>query len=259
MNTKEFIWPEGEEIIYVRPPKEEYNGKLDYFYSPELFPEIQSLKDNWKIIRDEIIDYEKRFGDLSGSNSLNAAKVKGGKWTLIYLKSFKREFNENKASFPKTAKVIDSIPNIVFSAISKLPGNTHILPHYGDTNGIVRGHLALIVPASPPLLTLKVGDEEKGWEEGELLCFVNVQKHEVWNHTDQNRYVIMFDFVPKILEHRTLEICSKGLGSQTYNLFYNKFKFYRLFPEKFHQMNIWVFTQIWKMYLLLKSNRKFKN
>lgn len=253
MNSTEYIWPEGEKLVYVRPPVEEYNGNLDYFYSSDLFPELKPIKENWKQIRDEIIEYEHKYGNIAGQDSLNAAEVKGEPWTLIYLKSFSREYHKNKKKFPVTAAAFDSVPSIVFAGISILPPNTHILPHYGDTNGIIRAHLALIVPAPYPTIAIKVGDEETGWTEGEILCFVNVQKHEVWNKSDQRRYVIMFDFVPKVLSHRTLEICSKGLGSQSYNYFYKKFAWYRKLPVKFHELNIWAFTQIWKTYIVLNK------
>lgn len=255
MNTKEFVWPEGEELVFIRPPIEEYNGKLDNYYSPHLFPEIQKIKENWKIIRDEILSYEKSNGNLTGTSVKSGAGVYGGEWTVKYLKSFMLEYKGNKKLFPKTSEIIDSIPNIVFSAVSILNPNSHILPHYGDTNGIVRGHVGLVIPAPTPTIAMKVGDEIRGWEEGELLCFINVQKHEVWNKTDQRRYILMFDFVPKVLEHRKLEICSKGLGSQSFNYLFTRIGLLKYTPIWFHNILAAIFTQIWKVYLIIFSKK----
>jgi ornithine lipid ester-linked acyl 2-hydroxylase len=249
MEQLSYTWPEAEELVYLRPPKEEYNGKLSYFYSPSCFPELKVLKKHWKQIRDEIIEYEKNQGELNGMSSLNPAGVIGGNWTLIYLKSFNRIFKNNRKKFPITTKILDQIPNCVLSSISVLPANVEISPHYGDTNGIVRVHLGLIVPEKYPIIGMKVGNEEKGWEEGELLCFINVQKHNVWNKSSKRRYVIMLDIVPEPLIFRKDEICVKGLGSQTFNFFYNKFKLFRALPSFIHDISVVLFTSIWKIYL----------
>lgn len=257
MNTKEYKWPIGEKLVYVRPPVEEYQGNLDYFYSPDLFPELQPLKDNWKAIRDEVLDFEKQNGELKEMSAYSPANVYGGKWTLIYLMSFLRKFHKNRFRFPITTSVIEKIPNAVFSAISVLPPGTEIAPHYGDTNGIVRCHLALVVPEPYPTIAIRVGDEEHGWQEGELICFINVQRHSVWNRSNKRRYVIMIDIIPKILENRTMEICSKGLGSQSFIVFYNTFKIVRILPSFMHNWMCSLFTLIWRLYLPFQRNFKF--
>lgn len=190
-------------------------------------------------------------------SSVNPANVYGGNWTLIYLMSFLRKFHKNRERFPFTTSIIDQIPNAVFAAVSVLPPNTEIAPHYGDTNGIVRSHLALVIPAEYPTCAIKVGEEEMGWKEGELICFINVQKHTVWNKSPHRRYVLMIDFIPKPLQHRFMEISSKGLGSQSFIFFYKKFPFIQKLPEFIHNMMIAAFTLIWRIYLPFQRRVKF--
>ena len=259
MSNNKYFWPEGEEIIFVRPPVEEYHGKLSYYYSPDSFPELEPLKKNWRGIRDEVLAIEKEDGGmLTGMNSLSPAKVEGeGKWSLIYLVSFRWMFHKNRKKFPFTTSVIDQIPNCVFAGISILPPHTEIKPHYGDTNAIVRTHLSLVVPEPYPTIGIRVGDEERGWEEGELLCFINVQKHNVWNNSDKRRYVLMFDFIPKDLEHRTTEICTKALGSQSFIFFYKRFAFVRLLPVFTHDFICSLFALIWRIYLPIQKKFSF--
>lgn len=256
MPSSKYIWPQNEKLVYLRPPKEEYHGGLDFFYSDSCFPELGILKDNWTLIRNEIIDFEKKNGSLSGMNSINPANVYGGSWTLIYLMSFLRKFHKNRNRFPITTSILDQIPNVVFAGISILPPKTEIAPHYGDTNGIVRLHLGLVVPEPYPTIAIRVGNEEMGWQEGKLLCFINVQKHQVWNRSDKKRYVLMVDIVPEPLKGRMYEISSKGLGSQTYNYFYKKSSFFRSLPTAVHEVLIILFTYIWKIYLPIQ--RKIK-
>jgi hypothetical protein len=257
MSTKQFIWPKAEELIFVRPPKEEYHGNLDSFYEPELFPELAPLKDNWKEIRNEIVEFEKRNGALSGMSSVNPASAYGGNWTLIYLMSFSRKNHKNRSDFPFICSIIDKIPNIVFAAVSVLPPHTELAPHFGDTNGIVRSHLGLIIPAEYPTIAIRVGEEERGWKEGELLCFINVQKHSVWNRSAERRYVLMIDFVPKILENRQEEICAKGLGSQSFIYLYKNISLVRKLPNFVYPFMCWVATLIWRIYLPFQRRLKF--
>ncbi len=258
MADSQYSWPQGEEIIYVRPPVEEYHGKLNSYYSPDSFPELEPLKQNWKAIRDEILAIEKRDGVLTGMNSLSPAKVEGeGSWSLIYLMSFKWMFHKNIERFPITWSVIEQIPNCVFAAVSILPPNTEIKPHYGDTNGIVRAHLALVVPEPYPTIGIHVNGEERGWKEGEIMCFINVQKHHVWNRCDKRRYVLMFDFVPKPLLDRTTEICSDALGSQSLIFFYKRFALVRKLPTFFHNSIVKVFALVWRLYLPIQGKLKF--
>jgi aspartyl/asparaginyl beta-hydroxylase (cupin superfamily) len=245
----EYTWPVGEKLVYLRPPNEFYDGKLAPFYHSSCFPELNELKENWKIIRDEILDYEHEFGNLKGMNSLSPADVSGGVWTVIYLNSFGRLFKQNRKKFPKTIALVDKVENCVFASINILEPGTVIQPHYGDTNGIVRVHLGLIVPDPYPVIGIHVGDEEMGWEEGDFMCFINVQKHHVWSHSKEKRYVLMMDIVPKPLMHRKLEICLKGLGSQSFNYFYKNHSWFRIFPTFLQPIFVFVFTAIWRAYL----------
>ena len=257
MSKEQFEWPDGEEIVYLRPPKEEYHGRLKAFYSPDLFPELAILKENWKGIRDEILAFEKSNGVLSEMNSLSPAATKGGSWSLIYLMSFLRKFHDNRAKFPFICSVTDQIVNCVFVGISILPPHTEIKPHYGDTNAIIRTHLGLIIPDPYPIIAIKVGEEERGWEDGELLCFINVTEHSVWSRSSQRRYVLMFDFVPKVLESKKMEIATRALGSQSFIYLFKHFALVRKLPLSTHSLLCRVFSWCWRVYLPVQRRFKF--
>jgi aspartyl/asparaginyl beta-hydroxylase (cupin superfamily) len=252
-----FTWPEGEKIVFVRPPKEEYNGNLDCFYSPDLFPELAPLKENWMRIRNEILEFEEKNGVLSGMNSMSPAETAGGAWSLIYLVSFLWKFHKNRSKFPVTCNITDQIPGCVFAGISILPPQTEIKPHFGDTNAIIRTHLGLIVPEEYPICAIKVGEEERGWKEGELLCFINVRKHSVWNRGVHRRYVLMFDFIPQILMDRKMEICSKALGSQSFIYLYKHISVFRKTPLFLHNSLCSMFALFWRLYLPVQRRFKF--
>ena len=257
MSSNQFVWPEGEEIVYLRPPNEEYTGKLDCFYSPDSFPELAPLKENWEKIRDEILEFEKKNGALSGMSSYSPANVSGGQWSLIYLESFMWKFYKNRKKFPFICSVVDQIPNCVFSAVSILPPHTEIKPHNGDTNGIVRTHLGLIIPAPHPICSIKVGEEERGWENGELLCFINVKRHSVWNNSSEKRYLLMVDFIPQELADKKIKICADGLGSQGFIYLYKNIILIQKLPVFMHDMICKAGSLFWRLYLPIQRRFEF--
>ena len=76
----------------------------------------------------------------------------------------------------------------MFSALNP---HARIPPHTGPMNGIIRAHLPLLVPRG---CYIRVGPDERTWEEGKLLVFDDSFEHEVWNHSDQVRIVLFLNF-----------------------------------------------------------------
>ena len=256
MTDKQFTWPKGEELVYLRPPKEEYHGKLPNFHSPDLFPELKPLTENWEAIRDEIFAYEKESGPVLGMTYAPADTNGVNKWNTIYLMSFMVQFHKKRKKFPVICNVVNQIPSATTIAISVLSPHAEIKPHYGDTNGVIRAHLGLIVPDEFPTLGIKVGDEKRGWKNGELLLFTIVNQHSVWSNSDKKRYLLIIDFVPKVLEKKMMKICSKTLGSQTYIFLYHNLPFIKYLPEFMVQFICFGFSIFWRLYLPVQ--RKFK-
>jgi hypothetical protein len=255
MPEQKFIWPMDEKLVYLRPPKEEYHGSLPSFYPYEDFPELKPLQENWKAIRDEIIAYEKERGDISGIHSYSPADVKGN-WSTINLESYMVLFHNQRKKFPLISKITSEIPTCTTVTISILSPHTEIKPHFGDTNGVIRAHLGLIVPDPYPVVGMRVGDEESGWKEGELLLFTIVKRHSVWSTSPRKRYLLLIDFVPKTLEKRQWEICAKTLGSQTYIFLYRRIPFMRKLPETIVRFLCFCFSIFWRM--VLPIQRKIK-
>ncbi|MCF8256467.1 MAG: aspartyl/asparaginyl beta-hydroxylase domain-containing protein [Flavobacteriales bacterium] len=257
MPADSYVWPEGEEIVYLRPPKEEYTGKLEYFYDPSLFPELQPLVDNWQLLREEIVAHERTKGIMAEMDSHVPPTNTKDQWSHIYLMNYLWKFHRNLKRFPVITSVIEKIPNCVYATISVLPPHTDILPHCGNSNGIVRAHIALIIPAPAPVCAIKVGDEMHGWEEGKLLTFTIVNRHEAWNRSDHRRYIMIIDIVPEMFRHRTMEICAKNLGTSTFNVLYDRFRFIGKLPNAVHELMVASFSIFWRLYLPIQRRLTF--
>ena len=71
------------------------------------------------------------------------------------------------------------------------PG-THVWAHTGPTNCRLRAHLGLVVPEKEKL-RLRVGTQERTWEEGKVLVFDDSWEHEVWHNGNDYRLILIID------------------------------------------------------------------
>ena len=109
---------------------------------------------------------------------------------------FGTRLEKNTALTPVSAKLLESIPNLQtptwFSILPHLA--THIPAHKGVTKGIIRAHLGLIIPKDFKKCRIRVGDEIMPWQAGKVFAFDDTYEHEVWNDTDEERVILLFDF-----------------------------------------------------------------
>jgi len=117
-------------------------------------------------------------------------------WNAFFFYRDGRRFDDNCRRCPITSKLLDSLPlsrvaehspEVFFSVLK--PG-AYIPPHTGVINTRLVTHMPLIIP---PDCGIRVGDETRGWKEGECIVFDDTFEHEAWNHSDQTRVVLIFD------------------------------------------------------------------
>ena len=248
-----------KEPLVALKRNERYNGNLPFFFEPSFFPELKPLQDNWLAIRDEILAYEKKNGVIKGldSNPYVAPQIEGIEWSNMFLENFMIRHHKNRKKFPFLSSVIDQVPNCTFAVISVLSPDTVIIPHYGDTNGIVRSHLGLIIPDTLPLCGIKVGDEEQGWEDGGLTLFTEAYLHGAWNKTKEKRYVLVLDFVPEFMGETKTTVCTTLLGAQSFNYLEKRFTVLEKLPDSAANMLCWLISVGWRFYLPIQRRLKF--
>ncbi len=95
---------------------------------------------------------------------------------------------------PETAAALAGVPKLESAFFSILAPGKHVPRHRGVTKGVVRCHLGLKVPEDSDRCYMEVDGQRCEWREGELLFFDDTYKHEVWNDTDEERVVLLFDF-----------------------------------------------------------------
>jgi aspartyl/asparaginyl beta-hydroxylase (cupin superfamily) len=162
------------------------------FYEPSDFPWVKPLEEAFPTIKRELANVLRQDGEgFKAYMSEGQVRLEG--WNTFNFFFYGKKFEENCALCPKTAALLESLPrferdHIMFSALNP---HSHIPPHTGPMNGIIRGHLAMTVPAG---CYIRVGKDERTWEEGKVLVFDDSFEHEVWNHGDHVRIVLFMNF-----------------------------------------------------------------
>jgi beta-hydroxylase len=184
-----------------------YNKKYPLSNGSEYLPTDEKwckmLRDNYKVIRDEYIEYTKnntlkRFGDIDqNQKSIDTTEVP---WQVLMLKTYNKETNKIKY-FPKTYSLIKKIPNCTLAMFSVLPPGKKLAPHRGPYNGVLRYHLSLIVPNAPKNelngCFIKVNGKNHYWEEGLDTYFDDTYIHSAENNTYTTRVVLLLDIKKK--------------------------------------------------------------
>ncbi len=180
-----------------------------FFYKSSGFDFLNPLVSNYPVIKAELLHLLKSYKTNEWFKTFpHYVKSEQQKsWKVFSFLFFNMKLLSNAELCPKTAALIESIPQILSCDFSNIEAHTQILPHKGYTKMVLRCHLPLIVPAGE-LCGLRVGNEIKHWKEGELLIFDDSFEHEAWNNSDENRIVLMFD-IPNPLWGYTAHEISK--------------------------------------------------
>jgi aspartyl/asparaginyl beta-hydroxylase (cupin superfamily) len=150
------------------------------------FPSLVRLQNEWQTVLDEL-------HNLSNTYFIDWPErdIYSGKWTVFGLYKFGERVNEHCARCPRTTELIEAIPGLVTAGFSSLASCTHIAPHVGYTNQVLRCHLGLI---TPPDCGIKVAGETRTWYPGSCFVFDDTYLHEAWNKSDTARVVLLLDF-----------------------------------------------------------------
>jgi molybdenum cofactor biosynthesis enzyme MoaA len=97
----------------------------------------------------------------------------------------------NCRACPRTTEVVRDIPGLNFAFFSILEPHGHIARHRGPNRGALRHHVGVMIPQPPELCTIEINGIPRHWEEGRTMMFDLTSEHEVWNHSDEPRVLLM--------------------------------------------------------------------
>jgi len=167
--------------------------KTNPFLSISHRPSIKSLKKNWEIIRDEMIQAKDKFTGFSLKENFFGERITNDKkWKKIYLNWYGKIPHYVPTLFPKTHKILSLFPDIKLAMFSRLEPGAIIKPHRGIFRGCIRVHVGLETPNSKECFILLDG-KKYYWRDGHVQSFDDTYEHEVHNNTDQPRTILFLD------------------------------------------------------------------
>lgn len=175
-------WMAGQSLIGREP-----------FIDPAHVPGIAILKQNWETIRDEAAEVMRErehipaFGKISPDHRRIAQT---SAWKSFFFKGYGYDIAANRARCPKTAALIDQVPDVVVAFFSIFELGTHLRDHYGVTKAMLNVHLGLLIPPKTDRCEIRVRDTIRTWTPGEFLIFDETFNHEAWNDSSEPRVVL---------------------------------------------------------------------
>lgn len=163
----------------------------------------KELRDNYKPIRDEYINYTKqnnlkRFAEIDSNQKFT--DTGNIPWEILMLRVYNKDTNKIK-HFPETYHLIKKIPGCTLAMFSVLKPGKKLAPHYGPSRSVYRYHLSLIVPDAPKQESngcfIKVDNKNHYWETGKDVMFDDTYMHSAENNTDKTRVVLFLDIKRK--------------------------------------------------------------
>lgn len=173
------------------------------WFDPAEIPLAAELERDSEIIREQVLA-------LGGGGFHREAEDirRSGAWDVLFFYERGRRRDEHCRACPAVADAIErhatmrTVTGLAY--VSRLRGNTHIAAHRSVTNLRVRCHLGITVPEGD--CAIRVGGETRGWQEGRCLVFDDRFDHEAWNHTHEDRIVLVIDLWHPALSRAEIDL-----------------------------------------------------
>jgi aspartyl/asparaginyl beta-hydroxylase (cupin superfamily) len=172
------------------------NVSTDPFLDPTQFASTALLVEHYPMIRAEaervlkVRDALPNFQDIAPDE---ITLSDDDQWKSFWFLGMGIWDDPNCLRCPLTAAVLRTIPGLTTGFFSILGPGKSLPPHYGPYRGVLRHHLALIVPEPAEACGIRVGDQVRQWIEGQVLVFDDTYEHEAWNRTEGERVVLFLD------------------------------------------------------------------
>lgn len=167
------------------------------FFDPADFAWVQPLEQNWRSIRaelDEILTISAHLPQFHDVSPQQQGLDPENRWKTLFLFAAGQPNEEICQLCPHTALLLERIPDLFTAFFSILAAGAKLPSHRGPYNGVLRYHLALLVPEPARSCGINVGGETAYWEEGKSLVFDDTYRHYAWNEGATERVVLFIDF-----------------------------------------------------------------
>lgn len=169
------------------------------------FPELAPIQNNWKIIRQEVLNlYENGYFDLTTKPGSSASYDLGFRtffkygWSKFYLSWYGYTHNSAKRLCPKTVEILAGIPEVNSAMFSLLPVDSQLTRHLDPLAVSLRYHLGLLTPNSDDCF-INIDGKDYSWRDGEAFMFDETYLHYAKNNSQHYRLILMCDITRPLL------------------------------------------------------------
>jgi beta-hydroxylase len=160
----------------------------------ERFPELDPLRAEWQVIRDEALSLfdEGHIRAASTYNDLGFNSFFKTGWKRFYVKWYDEPLPSARALCPKTVALVQSIPTVNAAMFALLPPGSKLGAHRDPFAGSLRYHLGLVTPNSDTC-RIVVDGQPYAWRDGEPVMFDETFIHTAENRSDVTRIILFCD------------------------------------------------------------------
>lgn len=189
-------------------PRRAYNGYIRMragrdrpaFYDVAThFPHLLEFDRNWEVIREEadrvlaMREEIPRYHEVDHwQRGLTGDDAPRQSWRVFPLYLMGVKPRRPRELCPRTAEMLDRVPDLFQAMFSVLEPGKSIPPHVGPFMGYLRYHLGIRIPKENPP-SIRVGDAWYTWQEGKSIVLDDALDHEVVNHASEVRVVLIVD------------------------------------------------------------------
>ena len=163
----------------------------EFYDYKKVFPFLEILKDNRKIIRDETDKIAKKnWNEWPEQELWDKNKME---WTVFPFYGFNKWASRNCEKWPKIYEILKKIPNLQTALLSRFKPNTNLTPHRGWaklSNNVLRCHYGIMVPEN---CIVSVNSRIEQIKENEITVFDDSKTHSACNYSNKDRIVLILD------------------------------------------------------------------
>ncbi|MEJ2761140.1 MAG: aspartyl/asparaginyl beta-hydroxylase domain-containing protein [Gammaproteobacteria bacterium] len=157
---------------------------------------IRPLEADWRKVRAELERVLEKPEELPNFQDISRDQInitQDDRWKTFFLYGYGYRIDRHCEMCPETTRLVEAIPGMLTAFFSVLSPGKHIPLHRGPYKGLLRCHLALMVPEPNEECWIEVGGERAHWQEGRCLVFDDTYRHRVENNTEGVRVVLFLD------------------------------------------------------------------
>ena len=166
---------------------------------PDRYPELDALRDNWEVIRDEAVALHRaRHLEAACQPDSNAYYDIGFRtfykygWRKFYLNWYGTTQPSALEHCPRTVALLDGMRSVNGAMFSMLPSGGQLTRHSDPAACSLRYHLGLATPNDDACF-INIDGNAHSWRDGEVLIFDETYLHYARNDCGSDRLILMCD------------------------------------------------------------------